>query len=165
MERLWRTWSCSLGGRDRTSWTMYLKAMIVLTWSVWSSEFGDAVEGRDRVNSEMYLEAVIVRVWRGTQRPWSIEIGGVPGGGRSDGSRSRRRCVRSWDSIQWLTHDCGNVQNWVQQGPPRVERSETGWEGETVDLRMMQYSVYAILGVCRTRCMQCSVYAVITVNS
>jgi len=40
-----------------------------------------------------------------------------------------------------------------------------GWWRETVDLGKMQYSVYAVLGVCRTQCMQYSVYAELSVCS
>jgi len=40
-----------------------------------------------------------------------------------------------------------------------------GWQRETVDFGMMQYSVYAVLGVCSTQCMQYSVYAVLGVCS
>jgi len=40
-----------------------------------------------------------------------------------------------------------------------------GWRRETVDLGMMQYLVYAVLGVCSTRCMQYSVNAVLGVCS
>jgi len=36
---------------------------------------------------------------------------------------------------------------------------ETGWERETVDLGMMPYSEYTVLGVCCTRCM---LYSVLT---
>jgi hypothetical protein len=38
-------------------------------------------------------------------------------------------------------------------------RSGTGWEWETVVLGMIQYSVYAVLGVCSTWCM---LYSVLT---
>ena len=33
-----------------------------------------------------------------------------------------------------------------------VCREMRDWERETVDLGMMQYSVYDVLGVCSTRC-------------
>jgi len=41
----------------------------------------------------------------------------------------------------------------------REMRDETGWERETVNLTLMLYSVYAVLGVCCTRCM---LYLVLT---
>jgi len=37
---------------------MHLKAMIMRTWRLSSSEFCDAVEGWDRATSEEYLESV-----------------------------------------------------------------------------------------------------------
>jgi hypothetical protein len=43
------------------------------------------------------------------------------------------------------------------------ERWETGREREIVDLGMMQYVAYAVLGVCCTQCMLYSVYAVLSV--
>ena len=114
-----------LGGRDRASWEMHLEAEIEWTQRYtprpWSSEFGDALGGRDWVNSEMHLEAITERVWRCTCRLVSSEIGGVLGSGRFGGRRDG-----SWDS------------GW---------EGETGWERETVDLRMMLYLMYAVLGV------------------
>jgi len=147
------------------------------TWRPWLSEFRDALGGRDRVNSEMHLEAVIDRVGRYAWRPWSIMTGGVlggrwSGGDWSEGSQSRGSqsggcgsggmCDGCWDAIHWLTWNCGNVENWVQQGSLRAE---TGWERETAKLGMMQYMVYVVLGVCGTRCMLYSVYAALSVNS
>jgi len=174
----WRPGSSEFGdalGDREIEWTQRC------TWRPWLSEFGDALGGRDRVNSEMHLEAVIERVGRYTWRPWSNKIGGVLGGGwsgsdwsegvqsggsqsggsesggsESGGGRSGGMCDGSWDSIYWLTRNCGNVENWVQQGPLRAW--ETGWERETVDLGMMQ-----VRGVCSTRCMQYSVYGVLDV--
>ena len=141
----WRPWSSVFGaalGDREMEWTQRC------TCRPWLSEFGDALGGRDRVNSEMHLEAVIERVRRYTWRPWSIKIGGVLGGGWSGsdwseggqsggsesvgsesggsesggGSRSGGMCDGSWDSIHWLTRNCGIVENWVQQGPLRAER-------------------------------------------
>jgi len=54
-------------------------------------------------------------------------------------------CDGSYDSIHWLTRNCGNVGNSVQTGPLRAEK--TGWEREPVDLRMMQYTAYAVLRI------------------
>jgi len=42
---------------------------------------------------------------------------------------------------------------------------ETGWERETVDLGVLQCTVYAVLSICCTRCMLYSVYAVLGVDS
>jgi len=156
-----------------------------------SERFGDALWGRHRQNSEMHLEPKIKRVRRGTQRPWSINIGevlgggqsgggqsgggqsgggqsggsqsgggqsggdqsggsqsggGQPGGSQSGGSGSRRRRDGRLDSIHWLTHNCGNWENWVQPGPPRDERwdwLEAGDSGSWDD---------AVLSVCCTWC-------------
>ena len=130
------------------------------TWRPWLSEFGDALGGRDRVNSEMHLEAVIERVGRFTWRSWSINIGGVLGGGwsggdwseggqsggsqsggsESEGGRSGGMCDSSWDSIHWLTRNYGNVENWVQHGPLRAE-----W--------LAGSGRQSILGWCSTQCM------------
>jgi len=100
----------------------------------------------------MHLEAVSERVWRCTWRPWSSVIGGVLGGGRSGGGRSGGRCDGSWDSIHWLTGNRGNVESSVQSGPPRDEwLSGSGRQ--------------SMFGWCSARCMQCSVYAVLGVNS
>jgi len=133
IERVWRcTWRPrsselrdALGGRDRASLEMHWQAVIEQVWRCslrpWSSEIGDAIGDRDWVNSEMHWEAVILRVWRCTCRLWSSKIGGVLGSGWGGGRRDG-----SWDSGgEW----------------------ETGWERETVDLGMMLYLMYAVLGV------------------
>jgi len=108
----------ALGGRDRASLEMHFEAVIVRVWKCtlrpWSSKVGDAIGDRDWVNSEMHWEAVIERVWTCTCSKWSSEIGGVLGSGwfgwRRDGS---------WLSIHCSTCNCGNVESWVQQHPPR----------------------------------------------
>jgi len=61
-------------------------------------------------------------------------------------------CDASWDSIHWLSRNCGNVENWVQQGPLRAERPAG-------------IGRQSMLWWCSTRCMQYSVYAVLGVNS
>jgi len=81
-----------------------------------------------------------------------MEIGGVIGGRRSASGWSGRRRDGTWPSIHWLTHNCVNVENWVHPGPPRDERSETGWGWERVNHGMIQCLVYTVLGVCCTRC-------------
>jgi len=80
-----------------------------------------------------------------TWRLWSSEIGGVLGGNQSGWRRDG-----SWDSIDWLSCNCGNVENWVQHGLPRDERlagsgRQLIWEW--CSTRCMQYLVYAVLGV------------------
>jgi len=137
----------------------------------WSSEFGDMNLEATRVQTswlwlsefEMHLGAMIERVWRCTWRPWLSGVAGVLGGGQSGGGSSGGRRERSWEIIHWWTHNCGNVENWVQHGLQRDERLVgsrrqliMGW----CSMRCMQYSVYALLGVCCTRCMMTSLYAV-----
>jgi len=169
----WRPRSSKFGdalGDRQIEWTQRC------TWRPCLSKFGYALAGRDRVNPEMHMEAVNERVGRYTWRPWSIKIEGVLGGGwsggdwseggqsgggqsggsESGGGRSGGMCCGIWDSIHWSTCNCGNVENLVQRGPLRAE--ETAWERETVDLRMMQYAVYAELSVYCTRCMLYSVW-------
>jgi len=108
--------------RPRSMWTQRC------TWRPWSREFGDALGGHDRSTLEEYLEVV--------------DLEAVDREGGFDGR---------WDSIHWLTRNCGNVENWVQ----------TGWERETVNHGIMQYAVYAILSACCTRCM---LYSVLTLD-
>jgi len=145
----------------------------------WSSKFGDALLGRDGAGLKMHFEAaiewvwryalgvrdlanlkaVILHVWRYTWRPWSIEIGGVLGGSRFGGGRSGGRCDGDWDSIHWLTRNRGNVESWEQSGPPWDESWLAAWDSwswndavlDVCSTRCMQYSVYAVLGVCSTR--------------
>ena len=101
--RTWRPWRWELGGRNHASLEMQLAAVIMRDY--W-----------------YHLEALIRRVWRCTWRPWSSEIGVVLGGGQSGGGGLGERRNGSWDSIRWLTCNCGNLENWVQHGLPRDER-------------------------------------------
>jgi len=121
----WRLWSCELGGHNRASLEIHFEAVIV--------------------NSEMHWEAVIEWVWRCTCRLWSSEIGGVlgssPFGGRHDGS---------WDSIHWLTCNCGKVESWAQQHPPRD--GKLAGSGKLAGTGSLM-----ILGWCCTWCMLYSV--------
>jgi len=111
------------------------------------------------------MEAVIEQVWRCTWRPWSSKIEGVLGGGQSGGGSSGGRHDGSWDSIQWLTCHCANVENGVQHGVPRDERLAGSGRQSILECstRCVMYSVNAVLGVCCTRCMLYSVYAVLGV--
>jgi len=82
--------------------------------------------------------------------------GSQSGGSESGGSRSGGMWDGSWDSIHWLTHNCGNVENWVIQGLLRAERlAGSGRQSilERCSMGCMQYSVYAVLGLCCTRCL------------
>jgi hypothetical protein len=160
------TWRCTwkpassefgdaLEGLGRAGLEMHLEAEIY-----WNSEMH--MEGMtERVlkcswrpqswNTERHLEAMIERVGRCTCRPWSIGIQGVLGGGWSWGGRSVGRCDSSWDSIHWCTHNCGNVESWVQYSPQRDER-------------LAGSGRQFILGWCCTRCMLYSVYAVLIIT-
>jgi len=121
-----------LTGRDWASLEMHLDAKMKwpqrCTWRPWMNQFGHALGGRDRVNSQMHSEALTERAWRCTCRLLLSEIGGVLGGGQFEGRRDG-----SWDSIHWLTCNCGNVESWVQH-PLRGEKlagsgrlSISGW--------------------------------------
>jgi len=152
----WRSWSRqfgdALGGHERVNLQAIIERVWRCTWKAWSSAFGDALGGWDRVNSEdalggrdrssleMYSEAVTERVGRCTCRLWSSGIGGVLGGGRFAGRRDG-----SWDSIHWVTCNCGNVESWVQH-PPRDEK-------------LAGSGRLSILGWCCTWCM---LYSVLT---
>ena len=153
-----RPWSSevrdALGGRDRVSSEMHWEARIEWTRRyrprLWSSKVGDALGGRDRVNSEMHLEAVIEQVWRCTGRPWLREFGDALWG--HDRARLEmqleteiewtQRCTcRLWSSM------IGEVLGSGQFGGRRDGSWDSGWEWETVDLGMMLYLMYAVLGV------------------
>jgi len=134
-------------GCNQVSLEMHLEA-----WSEWTQRwpwrlFQGSLEIPFRGHDHAYLEAVMKEVWGCTWRPRSIRIGGGLWCHPSTGNRLGGRCEGSLDSVHWSTHNCGNIENWVQQGPLRAERWETGWERETVDLWMMQYIMYAILSV------------------
>jgi len=147
LNQVWRgTWR----PRDRVHSELHLEVVIERDWS--------------GTLSWRLSEAVIECVGRYTWRPWSNKIGGVLGGGwsgsdwseggqsagsqsvssesagsesagsESAGSRSGGLCNGCWESINWLIHNCGNVENWVQQGSLRVQRlagsgrqSLSGW--------------------------------------
>jgi len=140
-----RTQRCTWRLRS-SNFEMHLEAVIKqfwrCTWRLCSCELG----GHDRASLEMHLDAKINGDWGSTWR-WSIQDGRLEG--RHDGS---------WDSIHWLTPNGGNVESWVQQGPPRDERL-AGSGRQSILGRCCTH------GVCSTRCMLYSVYAVLGVNS
>jgi len=155
IELVWRcTWRprlsklrAALGGLDWASLKMHLEAEIEWTESctrrLWSREFGDALGGRDRVNWEQHLEAVIDPVWKCTGRPWSSEFGDALGG------RNRASLeMHLQPEIEW-TQRC-TLRLWSSEiggvlGGGRFEgRRDGSW---TVDLGMMLYLGYAVLGV------------------
>jgi len=134
------------------SLTIHLESMVDRVWRCtgmpWLSKFRDALGGWDGVIWEMHLEAVIDQVWRCTGRLWPSDFGDALAGydrarleeyleaveGRLDGS---------WDSIHWLTCNCGNVESWVQH-PPR-------------DVKLAGSGSLSIMGWCCTWCMLYSV--------
>ena len=136
------------GGRDRASFGMHFEADIEWTHRCngrpWLNGYGDAIGGRDRVNSGIHLVAVIKREWR-CARAWLIKIGAELRGGRFGSSGFERRSNGSWDSIHWITHNVGNVENWVQHGALREQWDWLGAEDS-------QSWDDAALGVCCTWC-------------
>ena len=150
---------------------MHLEAVIEQgwrwTWRPWSREFGDTLGGQDHLtkrctwrpwfcNSEIHLEAVIERVGWYTWIPWHIKIGGVHGRSRFGGARLGGSCKGSYDTFLLLTSNCGNVDSWVQYGPPRDERLAVSG-GQTIlgccSTLCILYSVSAVLSVCYNQCM------------
>jgi len=140
----------------RHSLTMYWEAVLKrvwrYTWMPRSSELRDALGGGDRASVEMHWEAVIEWGWRCNMRPrlsglrdalggcdWASGIGWL--GGRHDGS---------WDSIHWLTCNCGNVESWVQQHLPRD--GKLAWSGDPAGIGRL-----SIVGWCCTWCLLYSV--------
>jgi len=154
----WGLWLSELGDasgdRDQASLEIHLDAVVQ---GVWRYALGghddDAVGGRNWVILDIQVEGVINQVGRSTGRPQSSGIGAVHGGGQAGGGNSGGRRNGSWHSLHWVTHNCGNVENWVQhdlrrdEGLPENRRQSILPLGRT---RCMQYSVCAILGVFRT---------------
>jgi len=118
----WRPWSCELGGRDRASLVIHIQAVIEWVWRGTWRPWSCWLAGRKRASLVIHFEAMIERVWRCSCRPWLSEIAAVRGGIDCGGGSLAARCDGHWDSIHWLTRDCGNVENWAQHGLPRDER-------------------------------------------
>jgi len=143
----WRPWSIgfgnALGCRDRVNSEMHLQAVIKRVWRCTGRPRGgerrEALGGCDLSSLEMHLEAVTERVWRGTCRLCSSEIGRVLRGGQFGGWRNG-----SWDSIQWLTCNCGNVESSVQHPQSDEKLASSG--------------TLLSLGWCSTWCMLYSVF-------
>jgi len=157
----------------RHSLTMYSEVVIErverCTWRPRSSELRDALGCRDKVSSEMRWEAVIERGWRCNWRPSLSELRDALGGREwarlemhlqamieQDWRSTWKRSI--WTEAQWQLRlyllvklylwECRELSTTTS-----AERWETGWEreygweGETVDLGMMLYLIYAVLGV------------------
>lgn len=164
----------AMGGYDQVSLEMELEAEIEetqrCTWQPWLNQFQDALQDHDQTSLERHMEAEIARTDKCTLRPsstesgdalqghdpaildiqlrpWSSEIPGVLGGGQCGAGRSGGRHDWSWEFSYLETSNFGNVKGGVEQDPQRDKRWETGWACETVNGRMMQYFVYAVLGI------------------
>jgi len=131
IERLWRyTWRPWLsefvdahGGRDWAS-------LAICTWRPWTCELA----GRNRACLEIHLEAVIERVCRCTWRPWSSQFcDALPCCDRASLERHLQAIIE---------------RDWMSTCRQSIWREgETGWARDTVDLGLMLYLVYAVLGV------------------
>jgi hypothetical protein len=136
------------------------------TWRVRSSEVWDTLAGCNRASLELHSEIMIEWVWRCTWRAWPNKIGVVLGGSQAGGGSLEGWHHGSWDSIHWLTHNCGYVGNWIQPALLRDKRL-AGSERQSVlgwcSTQSIQYSVYVVLRVCCTRCMLYWVYTLLGV--
>jgi len=139
------------------------------------------------LNSRIKFRALSISTT--SSRLWMSEIGGVLGGGWSGGGGwEASQVLRLYSSDSWLrtvgiwrgdsTFD-DPMQSWLvavdRQG--RTPEAEATFRGQLEIMRMkgwqtilgvcgtrcMLYSVYAVLGVCWTRCMLYSEYAVLGV--
>ena len=115
----------------------------------WTQRSSEAIFDRGgRYNFKLWLNN-IRRVLGGSWSASDWSKGGQCGGSQSGGSesggdRTGGRCDGSWESIHWLTHNCGVVENWVQQGLPRGERlAGSGRQAilERYSKKCMQYAV------------------------
>jgi len=126
----------ALGGCDCVHVEMHLEVIIErvgrFTWCPWSGVLKDALGVQHRVNAKIHSEAMIERFWWCPWRPRSNEIQQSLRGGRYEGGSSRGRWDGSQDyELLHMTHS--NVASREQQGVPRVERWETGWEWQTIE--------------------------------
>jgi len=147
----------ALGGCDCANWEAEIERVWRYTWWLWLSEFGDALGGCDWASVEMHLEAVMKWDWTST---WRGSMDGTPGAETL--------------FISWLTRNRGNVTMWLYlwalmeswlMAVDCVGRYAESWsciqgstrnhenEEKPNNLGWMLYSVYAVLGVCCTRCM------------
>ena len=132
------------------------------TWRMWLIEFGDALGGGDRASLEMHLEAVIERVWTCTWTPRSSKLWDAPRGCDRASLETHLQAMIKWDcrstwrrsisrEARWQLrlYSLVNLSYWEcrEMSTTSAERWGTGWEQETVDLGMMLYMVYNVLGV------------------
>jgi len=140
----------SLGGRERGSlvrhweaWIeqvleMHLEAVIERGWGCnWgprSSELSDVLGGHDWPSLEMHLQAMIEQDWRSTQK---LSIW-----------REARWQLRFYSFVNltlWESRELSTTPSAKGWETGRVRK--THWERDTVNLRMMLYSMYAVLSV------------------
>jgi hypothetical protein len=128
----------------------------------------DVLGGQDQMNREIQMAAVIKWVWRWTWRLRSSELRDALGG-RNGASLDT---LVGHDQSRWEEYLEGEISRWwigkeawrelrlyplvnswlwacIELSTTRSTemRAETGWEQETLHLRMMHYSVYMILNV------------------
>jgi len=156
-----------LGGCDWPSWEMPLEAEIEwtqrCTWRPSKRELRDALGGRDRMSLEMHFEAMIERGWRCNWRPRLSELRDALGGRdwaslemhlqamiNRDWRSTRKRSIWREALLQLRLYSLVNLQSWEYwelSTTTSAARWETGWGWETVDLGLMLYLMYAVLGV------------------
>ena len=157
----WRPWSSEFGGRDQASLEMLLEAVIKrvcrCTWRPWSCELG----GCNRASLEIHLEAGIERDWTSTGRQ-SMDT--APGAE----TLFNRLITRNHGNVTRWLYLWALMQSWLK-AVDRVGRHARSWsyiqgstpnhenERKTNNHGWMLYSVYAVLGVCCTRCILYSV--------
>jgi len=126
IEWAWRPWlnQCwvALGRCNRVSWEIHfmpvMKRAVGCNWRLWSCEHGS----HNGADLDIYLEAVIKQVSRRIKRTLSREFGAELWCGQSaDGSLGETH-NSSWNSTQWITVNCENVENWVPYALSRYDR-------------------------------------------
>ena len=174
-----RPWSSelgdALGGLDRVNSEMHLETVMGRVWRCtgrpWSSEFGDALWGCDRARLEIQLETEIEGTQRCSGRPWLSKVGHKLGSRDRLNSEmhselwssefrdalaagyDRRRLEEYLEVVDLETADGRHARCW--DSIHRLVNSKP-WEWALMkswkwrDDR--QSLVYAVLGVCCTRC-------------
>jgi len=167
----------AIGCHDQAWLDTRLEAEIKWTerchWKPRSNGLRDATGGRDRVSLEMHFEAERGWTQRCTSRPYSSAFRDALGVHNQSRLETCWHAVDpeavnleavdldavDLEAVDWEGGVMGG-ETWfivypIIVGPRRIEynqvpqqmKDETGWEWETVDLGMMQYSVYAVVSV------------------
>jgi len=138
----WNELRDELGGRDWSSLEMHRKAVIErvtrCTRRPRLTELEVALGGRDWASLDIHLEAVIEWTETCTLKLWPSEFGDAFAG--YDG-------VRLETYLEAVDLEGGATAAETLSIGELVNGWETGWERETVDLGVMLYLVYAVLGV------------------